>query len=543
MMLWGLEQPPYPFRESPMLQFDIPRKPFNRKKIARKQEPESPFRYQHGSKLHNYSVEDVPYPLSYDRETLDLSVIDHALIQKVKNGELTMRKLKGNVPSRCLDVGTALGDWVLGCAVKWTECTFVGFDLADIQIPLKYADPSIAGRVQWVHGNFLKYPWPFADDEFDYIHVEGVGFGIPETKWQGFLDEIHRVLKPGGTVEILQEDAVFPVLPKWFTRPLHADKSSPMPPPTNGSSSPTTPTFPLPDDHPHDYTLLEHLYYSVFESRFINPKPTSILPVYFFATFKHVVSPPLLYFPVPPMAPLTPLAGEPPICISSCTITSDPSDPTRFFLPVPCSPPVEDTHSMDSSTLASYFSITSDKFSPSSETPSSSRTSLSSVTPTILQRIPSGISIHNDVPSTSKTPMPPSTYLFSHMAGSNVLGGEATVTELFPAREFTMLEDKSLYMQLYRAAGTVYGVKEAMWDELKKILVRGDPFLQLYGWEDDDYRYEHLSRMRFDTMFQRYREDMHVRISLWHSVAKAGWVLPRKDRPHSARTCRGAGVT
>lgn len=23
---------------------------------------------------------------------------------------------------------------------------------------------------------------------------------------------------------------------------------------------------------------------------------------------------------------------------------------------------------------------------------------------------------------------------------------------------------------------------------------------------------------------------MHVRISLWHSVAKAGWVLPRKDR-------------
>lgn len=92
------------------------------------------------------------------------------------------------------------------------------------------------------------------------------------------------------------------------------------------------------------------------------------------------------------------------------------------------------------------------------------------------------------------------------MAGSNVLGGEATVTELFPTREFTMLEDKSLYMQLYRAAGTVYGMKEAMWDELKKILSSGDPFLQLYGWEDDDYRYEHLSRMRFDILFQRYRE-------------------------------------
>lgn len=29
----------------------------------------------------------------------------------------------------------------------------VGFDMAPIQIPLKCVDPSIAGRVQWVHGN------------------------------------------------------------------------------------------------------------------------------------------------------------------------------------------------------------------------------------------------------------------------------------------------------------------------------------------------------------------------------------------------------
>lgn len=76
----------------------------------------------------------------------------------------------------------------------------VGFDMAPIQIPLKCVDPSIAGRVQWVHGNLyvpcgsfswslvlkfqssLKYPWPFPDDEFDYIHVEGVGLAIPETK-------------------------------------------------------------------------------------------------------------------------------------------------------------------------------------------------------------------------------------------------------------------------------------------------------------------------------------------------------------------------
>lgn len=143
--------------------------------------------------------------------------------------------------------------------------------------------------------------------------------------------------------------------------------------------------------------------------------------------------------------------------------------------------------------------------SPYGTHPSSSRSSLSSLTPTILQRIPSGISVQS-VPSTTKKAVHPSPYMSSSLAGSNVLGGEESVNELFPAREFNVLEDKSLYMQLYRAAGTVYALKEAMWDELEKMVLRGDPFLEMYGWEDDDYRSERLSRRRFDALFQRYRE-------------------------------------
>lgn len=56
-----------------MLQFDVPRKILNKKAVL-KQSPDSPFRYQNGSKLHNFSVEDAPYPFSYDREALDLWV-------------------------------------------------------------------------------------------------------------------------------------------------------------------------------------------------------------------------------------------------------------------------------------------------------------------------------------------------------------------------------------------------------------------------------------------------------------------------------------
>ena len=80
------------------------------------------------------------------------------------------------------------------------------------------------------------------------------------------------------------------------------------------------------------------------------------------------------------------------------------------------------------------------------------------------------------------------------------------VSELFPPRDFKTLEDKSLYMQLYRAAGTVYALKEAMWDELAKKMAQKDPVLEVYGWEGDDFQNEQLSRRRFETLFQQYRQ-------------------------------------
>lgn len=90
---------------------------------------------------------------------------------------------------------------------------------------------------------------------------------------------------PGGYVEDIEEgepscrfsaqsvsnrvgsDAIFPVLPKWFTRPLHEAGRRVFRRP---GASPHWPE----EELPHDHALLESLFYSVFESRFINPEPS-----------------------------------------------------------------------------------------------------------------------------------------------------------------------------------------------------------------------------------------------------------------------------
>ena len=64
---------------------------------------------------------------------------------------------------------------------------------------------------------------PFEEDEFDHVHIQSIAQGVPENKWDNLFDvrrvpthfyessssfllqEINRVLRPGGSVEIIED--------------------------------------------------------------------------------------------------------------------------------------------------------------------------------------------------------------------------------------------------------------------------------------------------------------------------------------------------
>ena len=72
-------------------------------------------------------------------------------------------------------------------------------------------------------------------------------------------------------------DIIFPVLPRWFTEPLRAN--DPFSSARHSSSESFSFTLSSPslmpvEKAPHEHAILELLFKSVFESRFINMKPT-----------------------------------------------------------------------------------------------------------------------------------------------------------------------------------------------------------------------------------------------------------------------------
>ncbi|TRM66078.1 hypothetical protein BD626DRAFT_196556 [Schizophyllum amplum] len=270
------------------------------------------FTIKHGQRHHAYDPEKAPYAVSYDRTILELEALDLALVKHLREGSVSFVNYDSEDydahPQRVLDLGCGTGTWVVDAAREWPEAELVGFDLAAIQVPLQLLEPSLASRITWTHGNFLTTKLPFEDDEFDHVHIKSIARGVPENKWQTIFEEVNRVLCPGGVVELIEEDIIFPHLPHWFTSPLRARQrrtaSVHYPDGSEGGAYPARSDTPA--RAPLEHALLESLHQSVYEHRFINMTPSSVLPSYFDTYFRRITQGPVLKFPMPPIPPPPP---------------------------------------------------------------------------------------------------------------------------------------------------------------------------------------------------------------------------------------------
>ncbi|KAI0807654.1 hypothetical protein C8Q74DRAFT_1363141 [Fomes fomentarius] len=562
------------------------------------------FLNKYGSKVHAYEPAKAPWPLSYDKPSLELEMMDTALTSAYK-GAVSLVDHKGKEPARCLDIGTGLGLWVTQSAKYWRNSTFVGFDLVNVQIPLSILEPDEASRIEWVYGNILTGPLPFEDEEFDHVRITEVALGIPENKWNPVFEEVRRVMKPGATIEIIEEDAIFPILPRWFTEPLHARTRWPSISMQDGSKFFSNPQVTPNADIAHEYELLEILYNKVFDRRFINTRPSSVLPAAFSTIFAHVVSPPVLTVPMPPLPPVQSrprprssqgsrhsdsIYGDPNLLydaeaegeMSLATVgtpvprkkaVKNGSKSNRQSLHGP--PPTASKTRAPSSPLVRSHSennVTSQKSNgPGSSKPSRSASSTSlhnghghshiysnghppplppplptspqasgssSVLASSRQESLDGhphspltrSSQHSDSSTSLQSMMSKRTAAIQDLAAVSTIIGEKSQIEMFPIDALLMFDVHSLCLHLRRALGVVLAIREAMWEELQSLVTspRPDVDLDKYGFFVHEDTIESI-RAKYVQLLDQYKNDMHVRMSLWNSLVHFGWDYPQRD--------------
>lgn len=130
--------------------------------------------------------------------------LNHILSMGIDVGwrKKVVKIIKNQNPKTVLDIATGTGDLAIMMA-KATDAKITGFDLSAGMLEVgrqKIKEQNLENRIEMIQGDAEKMP--FEDNSFDCITV---AFGVRnfENLKKG-LDEIYRVLKPGGKFVILE---------------------------------------------------------------------------------------------------------------------------------------------------------------------------------------------------------------------------------------------------------------------------------------------------------------------------------------------------
>lgn len=109
-----------------------------------------------------------------------------------------------------LDVGSGTGRWCVEMATTFPNARVVGCDIADTPVD----QMQVAPNCQFVMGNVLQ-GLPFPTGSFDFVHQRALVMAIPTRAWRQDVQELVRLTRAGGWVEMAEGTGVLHQGGKW----------------------------------------------------------------------------------------------------------------------------------------------------------------------------------------------------------------------------------------------------------------------------------------------------------------------------------------
>lgn len=145
-----------------------------------------------------------PYILPWNIEEANRLDFQHYLLRQAMSGNYRAPIKR---PKNILDVGCGTGRWAQEMAQEFPDTNLIGLDIFDPPTtePNGSTKPS---NYQFVMADALK-GLPFSPYQFDFVHQRSLSCVIPSTSWHQVVNELVRVTRPGGIVELVEPDSIF----------------------------------------------------------------------------------------------------------------------------------------------------------------------------------------------------------------------------------------------------------------------------------------------------------------------------------------------
>lgn len=142
-------------------------------------------------------IPDVPYLLPKDTlEDQRLNYQHHVLYRTISNHYLA--PLTQATTTTILDVGTGTGIWPIEMVSLFPQAHILGIDVALSSLPHPVPPNCLFAQANILHG------LPFPDQQFSFTHQRLLVAAIPTIHWPAVVQELVRVTRPGGWIELLE---------------------------------------------------------------------------------------------------------------------------------------------------------------------------------------------------------------------------------------------------------------------------------------------------------------------------------------------------
>lgn len=142
----------------------------------------------------------VPYMLPKDMEEVDRLDFQHYMLRYALRGNYAAPLKEAH---DILDVGTGTGRWAAEMGELFPMAHIVGVDIippaalegnTPLRLPTNY---------RFTAANVLE-GLPFPDASFDFVHQRLLYGALPADRWQAVVNELARVTRPGGWIELVE---------------------------------------------------------------------------------------------------------------------------------------------------------------------------------------------------------------------------------------------------------------------------------------------------------------------------------------------------
>ncbi|KAK3324272.1 S-adenosyl-L-methionine-dependent methyltransferase [Cercophora scortea] len=150
----------------------------------------------HNREFQRYALENGVYFAPVDDDEIERLQYMHMLFNMMFENRLLFPPIPR--PRRILECGSGSASWAMEVAEQYPECEVIGLDIYPYPMP---ADLPANLDLQI---DDLNSPSTFPSNYFDLVHSRMMVGGIHANRWPNYLNDMLRVLRPGGWCQMVE---------------------------------------------------------------------------------------------------------------------------------------------------------------------------------------------------------------------------------------------------------------------------------------------------------------------------------------------------